>query len=53
MTKNDIVRKLQTEQKALEVLSASQFASDMKIKLDAQLDYVVNLLEWIQQDGKV
>ena len=53
MNKREIVNKLQTDQKALEVLLASQFASDLSIKLDAKLQYVTGLLEWIQQEGKV
>ena len=53
MTKRDIVAKLKTDQKALEVLVASQFASDLKIKLDSKLEYVSQLLEWIEQDRKV
>jgi hypothetical protein len=53
MTKRDIINKLQADEKALTILLASQFASDLSIKLDAKLDYVVQLLEWIQQEGRV
>ena len=53
MTKKDIINKLQADEKALTILLASQFASDLSIKLDAKLDYVVQLLEWIQQEGRV
>lgn len=52
MNKRDIINKLQADQKALEVLLASQFASDLSIKLNAKLEYVVQLLEFIQQEGK-
>ena len=53
MNKRDIINKLQADEKALTVLLASMFASDLAIKLDAKLEYVVQLLEWIQQEGKV
>ena len=53
MNKRDIINKLQADEKALTLLLASQFASDLSIKLDAKLDYVVQLLEWIQQEGRV
>ena len=53
MNKRDIINKLQADEKALTLLLASQFASDLSIKLDAKLEYVLQLLEWIQQEGKV
>ena len=53
MNKRDIINKLQADEKALTLLLASQFASDLSIKLDAKLEYVVQLLEFIQQEGKV
>ena len=51
--KREIINKLQADEKALTLLLASQFASDLSIKLDAKLEYVLQLLEWIQQEGKV
>jgi hypothetical protein len=53
MNKRDIINKLQTDQKALEVLLASQFASDLQIKLESKLEYVKGMLEYITQEGKV
>ena len=53
MNKRDIVRQLEVDRKALEVLSASRFASDSKIRIDSKLEYVLSLLERIQQGGKV
>ena len=53
MNKRDIINKLQADEKALTLLLASQFASDLSIKLDAKLEYVVQLLEYINQEGKV
>ena len=53
MNKREIVNKLQADEKALTLLLASQFASDLSIELDAKLQYVIGLLEWIQQEGKV
>jgi hypothetical protein len=52
MTKRDIINKLQADQKALTLLLASKFASDLSIKLDAKLEYTLQLLEWIQQEGR-
>jgi hypothetical protein len=53
MNKRDIINKLQADQKALEVLLASQFASDLQIKLQSKLEYANTLLEYITQEGKV
>ena len=53
MNKRDIVAKLQSDKNALEYLLKGMFASDLKIKLDSKLEYVVQLLEYIQQEGKV
>ena len=52
MNKREIVLKLQTDQRALEVLLASQFASDLAIELNAKFEYISTLLEWIQQEKK-
>lgn len=51
MTKVQIINKLQTDQKACECLLASSFASDMQIRIQAKLDYVKSMLEYIQQRG--
>ncbi len=53
MTTKDIINKLQADQKALEVLLASGFASDSQVRRQAKVDYIVGLLEWITQEGKV
>lgn len=53
MTKRDIMNKLRGDIIALELLIKSQFASDLKIKLEAKLDYTQSLLEWIEQGAKV
>ena len=53
MNKIDIIMKLRTDEKALECLSESQFASDLKIELDAKRQYISALLEWIELGGKV
>lgn len=52
MNKQDIINKLQTDQKACECLLASSFASDMQIRLQSKLDYIIGMLEYIQQGGK-
>jgi hypothetical protein len=53
MNKRDIINKLQTDEKALECLSESHFASDLKIELEAKRQYISALLEWIEIGGKV
>ena len=53
MTKRDIMNKVRGDIVALELLIKSQFASDLKIKLEAKLDYTKNLIEWIEQEGMV
>lgn len=53
MNKRDIINKLQTDEKALECLVASQFASDLKIELEAKRQYISSLLEWIDMGNKV
>lgn len=53
MTKKDIINKLQADQSALKYLLKDMFASDMKIQLESKHEYVLQLLEWIQQEGKV
>ena len=53
MTTKDIINKLQADQKALEAMLASGFASDSQVRRQAKLDYINSLLEWITQEGKV
>ena len=53
MNKKDIINKLQADQKALEAMLASGFASDSQVRRQAKVDYIVSLLEWITQEGKV
>ena len=53
MSNQNIINKLQADQKALESLLASGFASDSQVRRQAKLDYILGLLEWITQEGKV
>lgn len=53
MNKRDIVNKLKADQKGMIALINSKFASDSKLRLESQYAYIVMLLEWIEQEGKV
>jgi hypothetical protein len=53
MNKQDIIRRLQTDEKSLEALVESQYPSDLKIELEAKRQYISSLLEWIELGGKV
>lgn len=53
MNKKDIVRRLQVDEKGLEALIQSQYASDIKIELEAKRQYISSLLEWIEFGSKV
>lgn len=53
MTKRDIISKLQSDKKLLELLIDSKYASDAKVRLEGKVEYVSALLEFITQEGKV
>lgn len=53
MNKRQIVAKLKSDLGACNALIQASFASDSQIKLEAMRDYILNVLEYIEQEGKV
>lgn len=53
LTKEDILNKLQADKGALEWMVKDMCASDAKIRLDSKIEYVLQLIEYIQNEGKV
>lgn len=53
MNKKQIVNKLKVDLQNAKSLMEIMNDCDIKIRLDAQRGYILNLLEWIEQDAKV
>lgn len=53
MNKRQIVAKIKADLQNAEFLFKLMDDGDVKLRLGAQCGYIRNLLEWIQQEGKV